>query len=1383
MVKNVYTKTLATKLAFLMTFIGSLAIHAQTLPFKQLTLGKGQDVNMVVEILQDSRGFMWFGTSDGLVRHDGYRFKHYPFDPETKYPMKAKQVKSLLESPSGNIWMISGKYLLLHNPRLDTFYTCTELGSDSLFRTGSIKYHDALLQDSLGFLWLRTMNGLFKIREKSGNNPFGVQSYKHDQRNEFTLSSNRINVTLLDSQHRLWIGTENGLNLYDRENDRIIRLNQRWNSPITSLCETASGKICIGTRKVGLLVYDPESQEYSNYQPKLQNPSSIAGKFVKQIVRDGQDNIWLLAGSPQTNMMNLQRFDPKQQVFHSYFEPFLPTSLTPSNSFLLYVDKKGLLWVVTGKGLKRFNPYKNLFADIFQREPVLQDWGLLFTFYEDHSGVIWIGAISQGVLKYSSTSDKFRYYPPLEKENEQHITFNFLRPIYEDSRGYLWMRTAYGTNRYAFDKNDEPQKTVQFPFHGFSFFEDERYRLWISTGKDLKGFDLKTERLISSSVLPNSDNLTYLAKKDREGWYWCPSRGDGLRRYNPITGEIVHFPNIKANPVMLEDIQGNIWFNGSNGLKVYNHNTGEFSFYLQGMQTVYSIWDSDSTMWVTTSGRGLFLFNIHTGESKCYSPKNGFPTLRPISIFKDIYGELWMSSDVGIIKFNPKTEISQVYDESDGLPGTVFAYGSLRRSNGEFFFPLWEGGFVRFHPDSLKRDTIAPRPAIVDFKLSNKPVTIGGMNSPLSEAIWSTNLLNLKYHQNNFTLGFTAFHYGSPEHNRFLYKLEGVDEIWNDPGKQRAVNFVGLRPGKYIFHLKAANHDGVWSNPVSLEIRIKSPWWATWWAYMVYFLMAAIGVYVFFTYRKRQWKLQSQLELKKIESDRLKELDSIKTRLYINLTHEFRTPLTLILGKTTQLAVDSRKLANRTWEESLRVIRRNGQILLRLVNQLLDLSKLESGAVPVNLVQDDIIMFLKYLQESFHSLAEEKNIALEFSSEPDELVMDFDPEKLREIVYNLLSNAIKFTPEGGEISVTFRQVGEEKLELEVKDSGPGIPHDKLPYIFDRFYQADTKTTKAIPGTGVGLAITKELVSLLGGNIFVKSENDKGSLFIVTLPIHREAPIQTTLAGDGVLYAPTTRSTEITSAKANGNDLPIILIVEDNEDVIRYLQSILSEQYEHIVARNGSQGIVMAIETIPDLIISDVMMPEIHGYELCKTLKQDERTGHIPIILLTAKADSTSRLEGLESGADAYLAKPFDQEELLIRIRKLLELRRKLWENFSINYWLTGQKDKYFQAEDSFLKKLLQTLEDHFSDQEFDIPQLCKALHTSRAQLYRKVKALTGKPVGHLLRSFRLQKARTLLETTDLSVSQVALETGFKHLTHFSRAFQEEFGVNPSETRK
>ncbi len=528
------------------------------------------------------------------------------------------------------------------------------------------------------------------------------------------------------------------------------------------------------------------------------------------------------------------------------------------------------------------------------------------------------------------------------------------------------------------------------------------------------------------------------------------------------------------------------------------------------------------------------------------------------------------------------------------------------------------------------------------------------------------------------------------------------------------------------------------------------------------------------------------------EALRLKELDLIKTKVYTNITHEFRTPLTIILGMVEQIKNNPRQW----YEEGMQMIQRNGKILLHFVNQLLDLAKLEFGAMPIHPIHGDILSYIRYVAESFHSLAESKSISLKQKTDLNELHMDYDPRIILHILSNLLSNAIRFTPEGGEIEIMVhhtdlmdnndqKTLSSGSVVFSVSDTGPGISPHQLPHIFNRFYRIENNSLNGHKGTGIGLALTRELVDLLNGKISVENVAGGGARFIVILPITHEAPegspgieqVKELISQYDVRSIQQVENLE-PEKKSDHDD--VLLIIEDNVDVIKYLRSCLSNQYQIEVALDGKTGVQKAVDLVPDLIISDIMMPEMDGFAVCQELKVDEKTSHIPIVLLTAKTDIASRIEGFSRGADAYLTKPFSQKELLVRLQNLIELRRKLRARYSSLEPLSPTDDEALRVEDLFIEKLQKLLEERFGEENFGIADICQALQMSRAQLYRKVSALTGKPVATYIRSFRLLKARDLLLTSNLTISEVAYRTGYKDIAHFSRSFRKEFGINPSE---
>ena len=581
---------------------------------------------------------------------------------------------------------------------------------------------------------------------------------------------------------------------------------------------------------------------------------------------------------------------------------------------------------------------------------------------------------------------------------------------------------------------------------------------------------------------------------------------------------------------------------------------------------------------------------------------------------------------------------------------------------------------------------------------------------------------------------------------------------------------------------------------MQLNIKISPPWWATIWAYLLYGILSIAALVAFY-------RFQINKKLASIETLRLKELSDLKTRLYTNITHEFRTPLTIILGMTEEMGNQVSGNATRV----LRMIQQNGIQLLSLVDQMLDLSKLESGRLNLNLIQSDIVEFIQYLTESFKTYSGTKNILLTSYTEVDKLMMDYDPERIQHIISNLLSNAIKFTNEKGKIILHISEKNtklnnastQRMLQIKIKDDGIGIEEKDLPYIFDRFYQVDASETRRKGGTGIGLSLTKELVDLMGGTISVKSKLGSGTEFTLLFPITQNAKSvsleeQATTLSKLKLHErkPISNNNTIshtnTSPLPTETDLPQLLVIEDNPDVFDYIKVCLNGRYEIFEAKDGQEGIDKALEIVPDIIISDVMMPEKDGFEVTQFLKRDNRTSHIPIILLTGKVDDESRIEGFEKGADAYLPKPFNKQELIVRLEKLVELRQLLqlrYSNITITESTSTPPTENFKTEDEFVIKMRTIVEKRLDDPDFSIPQFCKDAGMSRTQLHRKLKALTNRSATAFIRSIRLQKAKELLETTDKSISEIAYEVGFRDPSYFSRSFFEEFQTPPSKTRK
>ena len=798
--------------------------------------------------------------------------------------------------------------------------------------------------------------------------------------------------------------------------------------------------------------------------------------------------------------------------------------------------------------------------------------------------------------------------------------------------------------------------------------------------------------------------------------------------------------------------------------------------------------EGDAALWCGTLGGGLQRLDLASGEWDVFTMANGLPSNKIAGILPDENGNLWISTYDGLSFFQPGHKLFTNFFTTNGLADNEFnRFSFFKNTDGTLFFGGLNGvSFFR------------PAELLASFSQGNDSLLVSQVSwfapdgkTRIEQIFDLPNLEKITLPpENRFcSIRLALANFLQPEANRFAWMLEGYDSDWRLNGTSNEITFHYLPAGTYRLRVKAANPTGIWGkNEHVITLVVREFWYKTGW-----FVALLAAVVAGFSYLYYRYKIRQKLE--HAENLRIKELDLLKTRLYTNITHEFRTPLTVIMGMAERLTEDGGRLTATEAKTGLGLINRNSQNLLRLINQLLDLSKLDAGMMRLHLIRADIINYLQYLTESFYSLAQERGVRLVFYPETTALDMDFDEEKVQHIISNLLSNALKFTASGGKVvlhAARREQGGEPFLQLKIQDTGAGIAADQLPHIFDRFYQADNSATRKTEGTGIGLSLTKELVELMGGSIRAESEVGKGSTFTVLLPVRTEAGTAGAHPRTANILAqlPVPQHIEppvFRPAAAANLEHPVLLLIEDNADVVTYLVGILATDYQIEVARNGREGIGKAFELVPDIVISDVMMPEKDGYEVCHTLKTDERTSHIPIVLLTAKAAQEDKLVGLRVGADAYLQKPFDKKELLVRLEKLVALRQKLQERNANSRDLAARTASKTAAppptlDDLFLEKIRRVILEKMDDTELGILHLCRAANLSHTQVFRKLKALTGQSPTLFIRRLRLERAAELLKTTELNISEIAYEVGFSDPNYFSRAFHETFGEPPSAMR-
>ncbi len=1421
--------TLLKGFFFLLLTTSNSLLPAQNYKFEHLTIADGLPENSAFSMIQDHLGFLWIGTQKGLVRYDGHDMVVYQPDSKDSTSLYGKHVTALHEDRLGNLWVGTLEGLNYFDRANESFTLYDFVLKDST--KFSSKKIVLIHEDKKGNVWvIRRAGGssglLHKLDKKTG----AFRQYFQESENSIpdnliyflwnkfaapNLSVFRVAPPFYeDSKGTIWMGTYGGgLKRYNTQTDSFIPYvhepdnpNSISNDSIVSIFEDKAGQLWIGTVN-GINSLDKDRKQFTRYQHDPDNIHSLASNLARVVWEDKRGLLWV------STSKGTDRLDPKTGQFtHFLHGSKYKNSLRFQLSFPIHEEENGTLWLLSFRpgrnivNLHRYTPSTNTFirfkAQSNAKEGIERGISLISHFV-DRTGILYLGSWRGGLNSLDLSSRKFDAYYP-----EEGLNFLSFKPdqltlktaakksiklrnellVAVDQHGLLWVKDINKNTKLAC------LETALKDSNGF---------WWASVpgiGALLR-LDFSSQEYTRFFVDPNDENSLYNNEiyqiiEDTNHQIWMVSSwGGGLNRFISLKEGFKRYNNkgdtstlINDSVItLIEDKQGLFWLaTDGHGISTFDPQTEKSNLVSKEYTVNWTLYeDSQQRFWAGTFADGLVQIDKSNGNIlKQYTTKDGLSNNSVHAIIEDNNGNLWIRTEHGLSKFNPETETFKNFYEEDGL--NVNWTNDIRlfhkSPSGEFFIQMGYGKPLnRFFPEKVIDDLFPPQIVFTDFQIMNNDQE-EELQSPLKQDITVTNEIELSHFQNDVTFTFRALHYSRPEENTYAYKLEPYDTKWRYVGTNNTASYTNIDPGDYTFRVKAANYDGVWNEEgISMQLMINPPWWQTNLAYTI-FVLAFLGL-LYSLYR-----FQLNRRLAAAETSRLKELDSFKTKLYTNITHEFRTPLTVILGMVEQI--------KKKPEEAAKLIKRNGQNLLNLVNQMLDLSKLESGNLKLDLIQADIVSFLLYVAESFQSLAESKDIRLMAYAETDKLQMDYDEEKLKQVISNLLSNAVKFTTPNGKVVLHIAEVEAEKgddltkkLQIKIKDNGVGIPADKLPNIFDRFYQVDDSSIRKGEGTGIGLALTKELVKLMNGEISVSSEEGKGSEFKILLPITNKAPMVTKSykREPAVLTESIPKESKIKESPAislidSNGDQPILLIIEDNPDVITYIKTCLEEEYTIEMATNGQEGIDKALELVPDIIISDVMMPEKDGYEVCAALKTDERTSHIPIVLLTAKATTEDKIAGLTQGADAYLTKPFNKEELLVRLEKLISLRKHLQERYSHFNFEKNNKESVPSKEALFLSKIHELVEGNISDDSFGIPQLCRGLGMSRSQIYRKLIALTGKSTSHYINYIRLHKAQELLKSSDLNVSEVAYDVGFTDPSYFTRLFTKEFGYPPSEVK-
>jgi len=1340
-----------------------------------------------------------------------------------------------------------------------------------------------IIQDDLGFVWLGTNGaGLYRY------DGIGYNSYKYSVSDSSSLSSNVVYSSCLDSKNRLWFGTTDGLNLFNRETDKFTKIpnsefqeESRKSIIIRCLKDDGKGNLFIGTMDLGLFKlslddltiekvfsqelvesnlisvkaiqiddagkiyvgtnigvreYDPKTNSLKPSLFKVNGKNTQLSNNIESLVIDNEDNMW--AGTVSSGLFKLSKTEKQSiKIEHLLISQNQILSLISlkDGTLLCGTENDGLFHLdISGKILH------NYLSSKIDEESILSNsiWSLC----ADKNERIWVGHYNKGVSVYDKQFDKFKEIESLY-HNSNSLNHESVSAIVEDDLDRLWIGMD-GGGIDVFDKasNEFIHVNQNENYSGLTsnyikaLLVDSQGNLWVGTwDKGLYLLKKGTKKFINYTSGNTKGNLisnTILSiAEDAEGIIWIGTFNTGLLSYNPLTEKFIHYnsepfleygiPETEIRKVFI-DKDDNIWLGTSGCLfKIEKLDNNEFSVVSMknkmsegfnnhtSFNDILSLCQSeDSTLWIGTRGAGLCKYDVRQDIVTWYNKLNGLVEENVSNIIEDLNGNIWLAGNSGITKLEVASNTFTNFTNLDGLLSNDFNINSgCRDLKGNIYFGNFQG-IDYFKPAQITLNTGLTSLHLRELKLFNKNVLPNQEGSPLKKVISETGSISLNSEQSVFTIEYLGLNYTRPEEVNYAYYLEGYEETWNYVGKKRNATYTNLDAGDYTFMLKASNNDGVWNeSPLSLKITVSPPWWKTGWAIFSYLLLFLLGV--FLLNKNTQARLK---EKQLIENERTKRLQEIELRerkfqFFTNISHEFRTPLTLIVNPLIDIINDESLALPEKVKEKHRIIHKNADRLSRLINELLDFRKLELNKVGIKVRNIDLVKFCKEVINHFKEEAFTRNIDLSLDADISNLSVWADESMLEKIIFNLLSNAFKVTPDGGAIGIQLLMndhlsklplVDEsnpiEVVQIIISDTGPGIEKEEIKKIFERFYQVESLNKTYFGGTGIGLEVVQSFVELHKGKINVNSEIGKGTNFIIELPqgkkhfneneiISNYTDVVTQKESDvlGGNSAKNRTERDVEVAKKSISDT--LLIVEDNTELRNYLEKELASQYKILTAKNGKQGLQIAKESLPDIIITDVIMPEMDGFVFCENIKKDIRTSHIPLLMLTAKATLENKREGIETGADVYMVKPFDMDLLKLHLSQLVTSRQLIFNKYFSLISDLPSNVKTTSLDKEFIEKVLNYINANLDNPDLNVESLAAQLNLSRSQFYRKIKALTNQTATEFLRNIRLQKAKQIIEMGNSNINEVCYKVGFSSPSYFSKCFKSYFGVLPKDVKE
>lgn len=1310
-------------------------------------------------IYKDYKGFMWFGTSEGLNKYDGTKFTMYAYNPNDSSSLVNNNINALLEDKNHNLWIGTTIGVCIYNREKDNFSVLKGIGRNRF------SYISCLFEDKNGNIWIGSSGqGIYVYNPKNDS----LFTYTHNDKDPASVSTNYISNIISGKNNEIWLATNFGLDLFTIETGRFIHFK-------------SNNKLA----------------------------TELQSSHVKRICFDHENNLW--AGTYGNGLYKIVDKGNDWQIQH-FQGSDLPGNLSSNDILSLICDNKGNLWIGTENGgLNALPVNSNKFKVYKTEDGNLQgiSSNSIWALYQDSIGILWIGTYNQGLNFIDENIEKFEVFQR-NPFNSKTLVNNNVVGFAEDNKRNLWIATDGGgissydlTTRKFTNKIDNSLLSSKAVIDVLC---DSKQRIWAATwgggievydnsGKKIKNFELEAF---------NRPGSIFCLMEDNEGNIWAGTARNGLLVYDSIHNSFNKIIDSSAKTqladdafvmALFQDSENTIWvgvsfslisirtINGERVYKAYQHTTDPQSLSSFNIATIFE--DSKNNIWIGTDD-GLNLLDKENGTFTIYRKENGLPNNTINGIVEDEKYCLWLSTYGGISKFDIEKETFKNYSVDDGLLSNSFnPRACLKTQTGEFFFGN-NSGFISFFPDSIKPNTYIPPVYFTGFKTFNTPAVIGAEGSPLKKNISETKRITLNHKQTSFMIEFVALNYTHPIQNQYAYMLEGFDKEWIKTDKEQYATYTNIDAGKYTFKVMGSNNEGIWNpDPIELEITVLPPFWKTKLAYLLYitcFILILWGFIKLLIIRSHQ---AEKLRLEKIHHEKSEELNRMKIRFFANVSHEFRTPLSLILAPLQEI-LNQESLKN-TIKTRVETIFRNANKLFGLVNELMDFTKSGEGQLKMKVQKVDLIQFTDEVHKMFIAEARRRNINYRCESVLDKLDAWVDKGKMEKIISNLLSNAFKFTQDNGNIVLGIDQKtenGRAYATISITDNGRGISQQYIDKIFDRFYQSPDEENNNITGTGIGLALVKSLVELHHGTIGVTSQKWKETCFTLKIPLGNELFDKNELLDESgeyfVSYSNTITEENNGDAIKSKTHSPLLLIVEDNVELREYLASILSPKYQIHQAADGMEALQIARDSIPDLILSDIAMPNLSGTKLCHTIKNEMPTSHIPVILLTSMASTSDVIEGVETGADAYITKPFDVQHLIVTIDKTIDTRRKLYQRFSQDIYLVPNESFSNDLDKKFLEKIIEYIDKNSSNRSITVENLATHLLMSRTNVYRKIKAITGQTATEFIRSTLLKKAIKLLENGQYNITEIAFNVGFSTPGYFSKCFKEQYGKSPSE---